>query len=118
MRSSGVTEGASACSPLLRGDGPETIDEYLERHKEESLAVPSYGAMALKQYHHHAGVRRQGSCSPLLRGDGPETRGCCGVRSLPLACSPLLRGDGPETTRTSRSARSCLHLQSPPTGRW
>ncbi len=39
-----------------------------------SLAVPSYGAMALKLSLQVNNEFAFASCSPLLRGDGPETR--------------------------------------------
>ncbi len=40
---------------------------------ERRLAVPSYGAMALKPGHVRPAKIVKTSCSPLLRGDGPET---------------------------------------------
>src|SRR6266849_4104621 len=67
----------SSCSPLLRGDGPETTSADFDKGKASQ------------------------SCSPLLRGDGPETpRHAVPCLALHCPCSPLLRGDGPETVRS------------------
>ncbi len=41
-------DGRLPCSPLLRGDGPETCSRHGTRSSSLQLAVPSYGAMALK----------------------------------------------------------------------
>jgi len=41
-----------------------------------SLAVPSYGAMALKPSMMRKRTASKFTCSPLLRGDGPETSVC------------------------------------------
>ncbi len=38
----------ATCSPLLRGDGPETHELFQPWMLPHPLAVPSYGAMALK----------------------------------------------------------------------
>ncbi len=64
----------SACSPLLRGDGPETGVPRVGGRAVTLLAVPSYGAMALKQLRKLRALLPRSACSPLLRGDGPETR--------------------------------------------
>src|SRR5712692_10207366 len=110
----------SACSPLLRGDGPETGVPRAGGRAVTVLAVPSYGAMALKpEKHGTPAAAAKPTCSPLLRGDGPETS--CrlpGQRWGVRPCSPPLRGDGPETPALHPCKRNSPALQSPPTGRW
>ncbi len=68
-----------------------------------ALAVPSYGAMALKPATDEQYREWQLSCSPLLRGDGPETIPFGQAARDIISCSPLLRGDGPETACTATS---------------
>ncbi len=92
--------------------GRESGDE------SENLAVPSYGAMALKRRHKSRDQAKQDTCSPLLRGDGPETKAKAWTPTQGPACSPLLRGDGPETLTSALLLLLALALQSPPTGRW
>ncbi len=45
----------------------------LDQIEVPPLAVPSYGAMALKLVLFHQFGKQPTPCSPLLRGDGPET---------------------------------------------
>ncbi len=67
---------------------------FCKRMWPSALAVPSYGAMALK---------------PLWM---------VAIRDVNITCSPLLQGDGPETIDTARIVPNYNLLQSPPTGRW
>ncbi len=81
----------TTCSPLLRGDGPETASIRV------SVSTPL-------------------SCSPLLRGDGPETFCQPGSHALQRPCSPLLRGDGPETSAFLDGAANATNLAVPSYG--
>src|SRR6266849_3646383 len=83
------------------------------RPRKAQLAVPSYGAMALKPREKNDERNWIHSCSPLLRGDGPET---CQARYTALGyatCSPLLRGDGPETASRADRSADLVHSCSP-----
>ena len=111
--------GCAACSPLLRGDGPETGSLIAGSTNTCNLAVPSYGAMALKPHK---------SCKRALEAAGlavPSYGAMALKRAIArqhardkISCSPLLRGDGPETVCSHQGQALLLNLQSPPTGRW
>ncbi len=137
-----VDEAIKPCSPLLRGDGPETGGHQCRRGSYLPLAVPSYGAMALKQYpmprqfvHVPLAVPSYGAMALKPVRPGLSDRhaqlavpsyGAMALKlanntssvTMKVACSPLLRGDGPETRGWPDARRTRHNLQSPPTGRW
>src|SRR6266849_7011543 len=87
-----VSFTSPACSPLLRGDGPET----------KVQTWPNTAASC--------------ACSPLLRGDGPETLATCGgtVNFPPLAV-PSHGAMALKPADSVAGANVAEDLQSPPT---
>src|SRR5713226_1807042 len=108
----------ATCSPLLRGDGPETRCASRAEHDLSSCS-PLLRGDGPETFVIRNCVCQNTSCSPLLRGDGPETphRGPVTAQVV-RTCTPLLRADGPETAGDSGDQVLCGILQSPPTGRW
>src|SRR6266852_5021585 len=131
------------CSPLLRGDGPETrcwrrvpdpvpdlagpsygamalkLCSDHQRSAARALAVPSYGAMALKQRLPSPAAMRPPTLAAPSYGAMALKLPRCTVRPMiSITCSPLLRGDGPETRDERAVDQRITNLQSPPTGRW
>src|SRR5713226_6432319 len=134
---------AGTCSPLLRGDGPETARPAQSCKALCGLAVPSYGAMALKLQVDVNGVSGRTLAVPSYGAMALKPWVEPGQHKLRPTCSPLLRGDGPETWKLdvwhdllddlavpsygamalkplapANGGELGWNLQSPPTGRW
>src|SRR5713226_2578652 len=90
----------------------------VQAHRSLALAVPSYGAMALKR--EHIGYQAAGEvlAVPSYGAMALKQRAYNYARGAKATCSPLLRGDGPETGMPLPPYGNAGHLQSPPTGRW
>ncbi len=111
----GLRDTQRSCSPLLRGDGPETTHRYTT---PIHLAVPSYGAMALK---HHGQLRphnRPGLAVPSYGAMALKHHGQLRPHNRPGLAVPSYGAMALKPPMVIDTIEVGFVLQSPPTGRW